>query len=328
MSKVLYFNLNYYCNCDCVFCAANVAPAFSLSKPQVDIFDFIQSFEMRDAAKGDIVLLSGGEPTLFPDLEWLLKYLAMKPVRTCIQTNGMRFSDKEYAARILSRGVHQLSIPLYGPSSSSHDGLTRSPGSFEKTIAGIENLLSLRQDYAYEVVIDLKLLVSRVTIPYNLQTLQLIHRMSPGPDFVSVKHIVVSEKVKRNERQLVPHISETKQHVNELVGFAKEHGIELTLFEIPLCLLTEDNILYIIGTHKNRHFVNAPLTCIYGDYAVNNLQLSLCSVENCLSKDRCSLSTICPGIEISYLQYLDASYLTPRPQPPVGKGQGQLSSDR
>jgi MoaA/NifB/PqqE/SkfB family radical SAM enzyme len=83
------------------------------------------------------VLLSGGEPLLRGDLFELIAEAIKLNLRVVISTNGTLITQ-EIAARLVDGGVSYAGISLDGPE-KVHDKFRNSPGSFVRTMAGIEN---------------------------------------------------------------------------------------------------------------------------------------------------------------------------------------------
>ncbi len=88
------------------------------------------------------VFLTGGEPFLLPDIaERIL--VAANRIPTTVLTNAMLFRGTRLAAlqSLVSVPV-RFQVSLDGPDAAPHDS-TRGAGSWEKAVAGIEQLLGL-----------------------------------------------------------------------------------------------------------------------------------------------------------------------------------------
>jgi AdoMet-dependent heme synthase len=86
-----------------------------------------------------ILVLSGGEPLLRPDILPLAGYASQKGLMVALATNGTLI-DQGLAGRIRESGVDRVSISLDGADESTHDAFRRLPGSFRAALAGIEAL--------------------------------------------------------------------------------------------------------------------------------------------------------------------------------------------
>jgi len=134
--------IGFKCNNLCRFCVQGkkryTCETPSTSKLKRELKDG------RQAADG--VVFTGGEPTLRKDLFELISYARELGYRTVqIQTNGRVFASKRYCMDAIAAGATEFSPALHGHTPALHDYLTRSPGSFRQTAAGIRNLKDLGQ---------------------------------------------------------------------------------------------------------------------------------------------------------------------------------------
>jgi heme b synthase len=90
-----------------------------------------------------ILVLSGGEPLLRPDIFPLMKYADNKGLMVALATNGTLIDDA-VARRIQECGVDRVSISLDGADDSTHDSFRRLPGSFQAALAGARALAAER----------------------------------------------------------------------------------------------------------------------------------------------------------------------------------------
>jgi radical SAM protein with 4Fe4S-binding SPASM domain len=127
--------VTHRCNLPCVHCylpAGN--KALELTLPELcAIFDQL-------AAAGTIFLtLTGGEVMSRRDFLDVLDAAAARRFVIKVLTNATLVTD-EAADRFLAAGVMDASISIYGATADVHDEVTGMPGSFVKTMAGIDRL--------------------------------------------------------------------------------------------------------------------------------------------------------------------------------------------
>jgi len=89
-----------------------------------------------------ILVLSGGEPLFRKDIFEIAEYGIKKGLRLSLATNGTMI-DKEMAKRIKDIGFARISISFDGARAETHDKFRAIPGSFNKAIEGIKNLIEL-----------------------------------------------------------------------------------------------------------------------------------------------------------------------------------------
>jgi 12,18-didecarboxysiroheme deacetylase len=84
-----------------------------------------------------VILFSGGEPLMRPDLLELAKYATDKGMRAVISTNGTLIT-KEIAAKLRKINLSYVGVSLDGLE-KTHDRFRGTKGAFEKAIEGIRN---------------------------------------------------------------------------------------------------------------------------------------------------------------------------------------------
>lgn len=83
--------------------------------------------------------LSGGEPTLRPDLEVLVAHAARLGLRVAMTTNATRI-DAARARALADAGLRQANVSLDAPDAATHDRIRGVPGAFERAVAGFRHL--------------------------------------------------------------------------------------------------------------------------------------------------------------------------------------------
>lgn len=131
-----YLNVTARCNLVCPMCY--FASCDSLGHEELSYEDLCLIIDaLAKVGLGNLVI-SGGEPLLFPDFSDILDYARGKFPMITILTNGTLIT-KEEAGHISKAGARvQVSIESANP--RVHDGI-RGPGSFNKALEGIRTLL-------------------------------------------------------------------------------------------------------------------------------------------------------------------------------------------
>lgn len=127
----------YGCNSACRFC-----DQADLRKTEVDrgseaLFDQLDETDLT----GKTVVLAGGEITLRRELsDWIVRARERGASRVVVQTNGRMLAYPKMVRRLKKAGCDVFAVALHGHRVELHDWLTRSEGSFEQTLKGLENL--------------------------------------------------------------------------------------------------------------------------------------------------------------------------------------------
>ncbi len=109
---ILLEDLTDHCNLRCPTCFAESAPALSTVAPLDQVLESIDVRLARENGRIDVLMLSGGEPTLYPHLSELLDEVTSRPiVRVLVNTNGLRIANDDDLLTLLER--HRERVEVY-----------------------------------------------------------------------------------------------------------------------------------------------------------------------------------------------------------------------
>jgi MoaA/NifB/PqqE/SkfB family radical SAM enzyme len=241
MTATVYtVNLDYRCNERCVFCAADlggVVPV-EIRRPTLTLGRIREWLAGDVPGPGDRVVLSGGEPTLHRELVPIAASLAAGGPEVVLFTNGMRLADPELARAVTEAGVGRYEISLYGADAAAHDAMTRRPGSFDRTLEGLRNLVALRREFG--IWIAVRLLVSRGTVAANPDIVRRVASDVGAVDSFSLNHLVLSQDALDADAQVS--WAEARASVNECARLVRGLGYGLDASTVPLCVFDPDTI--------------------------------------------------------------------------------------
>jgi heme b synthase len=84
-----------------------------------------------------VIILTGGEPLLRPDIFELARYGTQKGFRMVMATNGTLITE-EKVKLMKAAGIQRISVSLDGPDPDSHDTFRKVKGAFAESLRGIE----------------------------------------------------------------------------------------------------------------------------------------------------------------------------------------------
>jgi radical SAM protein with 4Fe4S-binding SPASM domain len=125
------------CNLKCRHCSASAGKKLEnelSTEEALNAIDKLADFGVISVA------FSGGEPLLRKDIFELTKYATDKGLYVSIDTNGTLIT-KEKAEQMKKAGIQYVRISLDSNSKETHDSFRGVPGSFDKTINGIKNVV-------------------------------------------------------------------------------------------------------------------------------------------------------------------------------------------
>lgn len=126
------------CNARCVFCCAKDLQEKAKWLPIEEIKANLRKW----AAEGAwLITFSGGEATLYPNLEEISEYAkkcGFKSVQ--VLTNGLKMRDLDYVRRLSASGIDEVKISLHGSDAATHDALMQVSGAFDNAMIAVQNL--------------------------------------------------------------------------------------------------------------------------------------------------------------------------------------------
>ena len=122
---ILLEDLLDHCNLKCPTCFAESSPARASVAPLAEVLASVDTRLARENGRIDVLMLSGGEPTLYPWLAELLDAVATRPiVRVLVNTNGLRIAQDDELLDLLRRHRERVEVYLqydgHSAEASSH----------------------------------------------------------------------------------------------------------------------------------------------------------------------------------------------------------------
>jgi len=222
--------VGYACNNRCVHCVISDqrdAAARRSGRTERTTREILA--EMVDARRKGFssLVLTGGEPTLRRDLPALLAAARELGFALHLQTNGRRFADPAFTARLAAFDLTCV-VALHGETAALHDAITRAPGSFGQTVAGIRALLAAGRRVFVKVVL------SRPNAGHATAIVGLA--VDLGVPLVNVAFPHALGEARRDFDAVVPRYADV---VPDLLEALRRHvgRLDVGIEAVPFCLL-------------------------------------------------------------------------------------------
>lgn len=220
--------VNFHCNQSCRFCFVST----HLPPPEDAA---VRAAISTAAARGARIVLSGGEPTLNRRLlEYitLAKSASVRPVE--LQTNAVLLDDPALVDGLVGAALDHVFVSLHGVTAEVSDAVTSAPGTFERTIRGIDNLART----------SMRLYLNFVLCEANQHELvafvRFVTERWPRAR-INFSFVAPSTDVVPRERSLIPRYSDAMPHIAAAIAEAERLGASVMGFEsmcgVPLCLV-------------------------------------------------------------------------------------------
>lgn len=227
----LEVTVHFGCNLKCTHCM--IEGTMDWLNPETDR-DIAALFAQNAATRQwSGVTLTGSEVTLradLPAIARLARTSGFEHVR--IQTHGMRLADVAYCHTLVDAGIDEFFVSLTAADAATHDAITGVPGSFERTVRGLENL-----DQIAGVATATNTVITRRSfthLPLVVARLAHLKRLLRHEFWA---YFPMNEVDVRD--LLVPH-AEVLPYLRAAIEAAAQRDVDVAVKNFPECLLGQD----------------------------------------------------------------------------------------
>ncbi len=186
----------------------------------------------------DKFYLTGGEPTLNPDLYKIIKEINIFFPRNEVSllTNGRTFYYEDYVKKILSlENLNEIIIPLHGHDRKTHDRVTRSVGSFDQAFLGIKNVFKFKRD---DQKVEVRVVISKFNYKGIDKILSLLEKHFYKANSIPVIFMEFEGQAEDNHNSVGIKYSDFKESFKGLEKFIDTLP-GLRFYHFPLCTIPE-----------------------------------------------------------------------------------------
>lgn len=222
----------FACNQICKFCWVDTSVRKPPAARVLSEIDYVVAERIPRLA------FSGGEPTLdarLPEYVGRAKRGGVRQVE--LHTNAVRLSNRELCARLAGEGLDLAYCTLLAPDAAVSDSITRTEGTFRKTVAGILNLL----EAGVHVVIHTVVMGDNYALMPALVEFTDRH-FSDGPRKTPLNFSYAAPRdMKAMSDGVVPRFSAAAPHLEAAIRRCGELGVPFAAGEglkgVPPCVL-------------------------------------------------------------------------------------------
>jgi MoaA/NifB/PqqE/SkfB family radical SAM enzyme len=232
-TKRLHVNIGLECNNNCIFCEEGDHEERRSRKGLITLENIGRLLE-SSGHRGQVMFTSG-EPTLNPLLPDLVETAARLGYReVALTTNGRMLSYMPYARNLAEKGLNHIVFSIHQRDARRHDSLTRTPGSFAQSTAGLENACALKK------IFPLTIHTSTVLAKRNLKNIREIYRLFSALPVDQIVFNCVKPFGRAAERfdSLVPRYKEVAAAVKGLLREEPGAAERIFLVGAPPCTAT------------------------------------------------------------------------------------------
>ncbi len=281
MANIGYIQVVRHCNHFCGFCSNPTTP-------------YVHTFETMKVLVDDLVgrgyfgvILTGGEPSLHPELPRIARYASDAGLHVRMITNGWRLAEPGFAEEMAEAGLKLAHVSIYSVRPEVEARLRGLPGTLEKAFAALDN--------AHEAGIEVN--VNCVINKLNADHLDenVRHLLAHHPQ---VRHFVWNNldpsmgRAEVNQAEFTPRLADFEVSLHRAMRLLHQSGRTFRVEKVPLCYMTDfawastETRKIVKGEERIVHFLDQKQT-------VRQTSWEHIYADAC---DTCTLRTICGGL--------------------------------
>jgi len=281
MANLGYIQVVRHCNHFCGFCSNPTTPyTHTFASMRVLVDDFV-----RRGYFG--VILTGGEPTLHPELPEIAAYAAQQGLHVRMITNGTRLADPAFAGAMASAGLKLVHVSVYSVRPEVEARLRGGEGTLARAFAAIDNAARLG------IEVNVNCVINRLNAEHLDENIRYFLQHHP-----QVRHFVWNNldpsmgRAEVNQDQFTPRLADFERSLGRAMRLLHRSGRSFRVEKVPLCYMGEfgwastETRKIVKGEERIVHFLDAKQTVRQTDWEHRY-------APGCAA---CSLRKICGGL--------------------------------
>lgn len=228
MAKIGYIQITRDCNQKCIICSNppnNKRLSYEKAKKEVD------ELKKREY---DGVILTGGEPTLYPKLPDLIKYCLKKGIFPRIITNGQKIAEIEYLESLKNAGLRHLHLSIYSYRDNIQAKISQNKNSLKNIKKTLNNFKKIKG-----TTVDINIAISKDNADHLSKTVSWLAK-----NFPFIKHFVFNNldpfmnRASENP-QVIPRLNDFELELHKSLEILEKNNKTFRVERVPLCYLTD-----------------------------------------------------------------------------------------
>ncbi len=198
------------CNNNCIFCMEEDRDArYVTNSATTD--ETVRAILGKNRGAEEVCFTSG-EPTINPRLPHLGALgQGHGAARVSVMTNGRALSYEKYADKLVAAGMNRFYVSIHGHTAKLHEGLTRTPDSFEQTVAGIEVIARFKR---YGIELHTSTVLTKRNLPHMAEIYRFLREL--GVDQVVFNVMQANGRANTFFEQIFPRYTEIAAEAGEV----------------------------------------------------------------------------------------------------------------
>jgi MoaA/NifB/PqqE/SkfB family radical SAM enzyme len=188
---------------------------------------------VREVYGNNAVDIQGGEPTIFPQIEELVRYCRDIGLVPTLITNALALANEDKCKQLRDVGLRDFLVSVQGIG-SVHDHVVGVPGAFAKVVRALENLVKLNIPFRFNSV------MSKLAVP-QLPAIARLAELSGASvlNFIAFNPFEDQKAAGKRTDSNVPRYADVRTALTIALDHLDCVGIEANVRYFPFCMLPE-----------------------------------------------------------------------------------------
>ena len=282
-----YLRVGYACNGRCTFCCAQGGwsqPMRKLEELKREIDKMVGKMDLES------ISISGGEPTIHPDILEVIRYCKQNAFRNIhLNSNGREFKTREIVDQYVEAGMNSVMIGIHGPNRELQEGIHRVKGSFDQMVAGVKNIAAAGLFHRFFTVI------CKANMDHLPEIVRFCNDTFHGFHSMIFCYPVIKELEGFDKDSILIPYSQVQPRIQAAIEKGIELGVRVQAQLVPPCLLGEYH--YLATEIRRPDFFASEPTHTKLTSFIEEDRLLLPTCRSCEAKH------FCPRIQYDYVRY-------------------------
>jgi len=233
------------------------------------------------------VILTGGEPSLHPELPRIARYARDQGLHVRMITNGWRLADEDFAREMAEAGLELVHVSVYSVRPDVEARLRGVPDTLEKAFAAVANADK------YGIEVNINCVINKLNADHLDENIRYWMEHHPY-----IRHFVWNNldpsmgRAEVNQAEYTPRLADFEVSLQRALRLLHASGRTFRVEKVPLCYMADfawastETRKIVKGEERIVHFLDAKQTVRQTSW--EHIYSAAC--------DACSLRTICGGL--------------------------------
>ena len=228
MANIGYIQVVRHCNHVCGFCSNPTSPyTHDFESMRVLVDDFVDRGYFG-------VILTGGEPTLHPELPRIAEYASERGLHVRMITNGSRLADPQFARDMANAGLQLVHVSVYSNRPEVEAALRGTEGTLDSAYAAVDNALETG------VEVNINCVINKLNADHLHEG--TAHWIKHHP---RVRHFIWNNldpsmgRAEVNQGSFTPRLADFELSLHRAMRMLDKSGRSFRVEKVPLCYMTD-----------------------------------------------------------------------------------------